>query len=52
MTSSNKQIKVLWGKKRTEDGQELWLPLLTHLLDTEKTINWLFNHWLSDNQKP
>lgn len=51
MNNANQQIKALWGKKRTEDGQQLWLPLLTHLEDAELTINWLFNHWLSDSQK-
>lgn len=51
MANTNAQIQTLWGKKRTEDGQQLWLPLLTHLIDTQKTINWLFNHWLSDSQK-
>ncbi len=51
MANTNQQIKALWGKKRTEDGQQLWLPLLTHLEDAELTINWLFNHWLSDSQK-
>lgn len=51
MANIDTQIQALWGKKRTEDGQQLWLPLLTHLLDTKKTINWLFNHWLSSSQR-
>lgn len=42
----------IWAKKRTsEDGQELWLPLVIHLIDTQNTIDWLFNHWLSGGTK-
>lgn len=41
----------LWGKKGNNDDQELWLPLVTHLVDTRYVINFLFNNWLSDGQK-
>lgn len=44
------QAKSLWAKKRTTDGKQLWLPLVVHLKDTEATINWLLNHWLSASQ--
>ncbi|WP_225047269.1 CRISPR-associated helicase Cas3' [Lacticaseibacillus kribbianus] len=43
--------KALWAKKRTSDGQQYWLPLLAHLEDTERVINWLYQHWLSDGQR-
>ncbi|BDR57041.1 CRISPR-associated helicase Cas3' [Xylocopilactobacillus apis] len=43
--------KSLWAKKRTEDGVWLWLPLMAHLIDTENTIGWLLNHWLSEGTK-
>ena len=43
--------KVLWGKKKTDNGQQLWLPLVAHLIDTKNVINWLFNHWISDGQR-
>lgn len=47
----SKQAMSLWAKKRSEDGQQYWLPLIIHLTDTQNTINWLFNHWLCDGQK-
>ncbi|GET10237.1 CRISPR-associated helicase cas3 [Ligilactobacillus agilis] len=43
--------KSLWGKKKTDNGQQLWLPLVAHLIDTKNVINWLFNHWISDGQR-
>lgn len=45
------EIKALWGKKQSENGEELWLPLLVHLIDTERTINWLYHHWLTNSQR-
>lgn len=42
---------ALWGKKTVEDRQELWLPLIAHMIDTKNVINWLYNHWLSDGQR-
>lgn len=45
------QATSLWAKKRSEDGEHHWLPLITHLIDTQSTINWLFNHWLSPGQR-
>lgn len=50
-TLSNKAT-TLWAKKRpTENGQQLWLPLIIHLIDTQNVINYLFNQWLSPNQR-
>lgn len=47
----NEKVASLWAKKTVIDGDERWLPLLAHLVDTKNTINWLYNHWLSDHQK-
>jgi len=47
----SKQAAALWAKKRSEDGQQYWLPLIVHLIDAQNTINWLFNHWISDGQR-
>lgn len=41
----------LWAKKENRNGQELWLPLIVHLIDTEKVINWLYHHWFNDAQR-
>lgn len=45
------QAGTLWAKKRSTSGQQYWLPLIVHLTDAQNTINWLFNHWLSDGQQ-
>ncbi|AVK64112.1 CRISPR-associated helicase/endonuclease Cas3 [Lactobacillus sp. CBA3606] len=47
----SKQAGALWAKKQSKDGQQAWLPLIVHLIDTKNTINWLFNHWLSASQR-
>ncbi|WP_057876596.1 CRISPR-associated helicase/endonuclease Cas3 [Liquorilactobacillus aquaticus] len=49
--SLSRQVTTLWAKKRSQEGEHYWLPLITHLLDTQNTINWLFNHWFSDGQR-
>lgn len=51
MINLSKTELDLWAKKRTENGSQLWLPLIAHLVDTQNTINWLFNHWLSASQR-
>lgn len=51
MKDLSKQVKALWGKKSNVDGQELWQPLVVHLLDTKNVINWLYGHWLTDGQR-
>lgn len=51
MAELSKQALSLWAKKENRDGQELWLPLLAHLIDTQNVINWLYYHWLNDNQR-
>jgi CRISPR-associated endonuclease/helicase Cas3 len=45
------KAKSIWAKKKAVDNQYYWLPLITHLWDTEQMINQLYNHWLSKNQR-
>ncbi|MFC6164803.1 CRISPR-associated helicase Cas3' [Lactiplantibacillus dongliensis] len=47
----SKQAASLWAKKRSEDGFQYWLPLITHLIDAEKTIDWLFTDWLCEGDR-
>lgn len=47
----SKRAAALWAKKRSEDGQQAWLPLIVHLLDTQNVANYLFNQWLSPGQQ-
>ena len=51
ITKLSDDVLSLWGKKNNDDGQELWLPLVTHLVDTRHVINFLFNNWLSNGQR-
>lgn len=51
MTGLSKQAQLLWAKKENYEGQERWLPLLAHLIDAKNVINWLYFHWLNDNQR-
>lgn len=44
-------LASLWAKKDAYQGCEWWLPLVTHLTDTAKTITWLYDHWLSPAQR-
>lgn len=44
-------IYVLWGKKKAYDDKLYWLPLLTHLKDTQATIKYLYENYLSQNQR-
>lgn len=47
----SKQTLSLWGKKTTENDENLWLPLIVHMIDTKNVINWLYNHWLGEGQR-
>lgn len=51
MAGLSKQALSLWAKKENREGQELWLPLVAHLIDAQNVINWLYYHWLNDNQR-
>lgn len=43
--------KALWGKKDNNGQDELWLPLVQHLLDTKNVIAYLYSHWLGAGQR-
>lgn len=45
------EVNALWAKKKTENGEQLWLPLMVHLQDTQSVIEYLYNIWLSDGQR-
>ncbi len=47
----SKRAQALWAKKENHDGQELWLPLIAHLIDTDNVIDWLYKVWLNDAQR-
>ena len=34
--------KALWGKKDNSGQDEIWLPLVQHLLDTKNVIAYLY----------
>ena len=51
MGKLSKQALSLWAKKENREGQELWLPLVAHLVDTKNVISWLYSHWLNDSQR-
>lgn len=40
-----------WAKKNDKKGRMEWLPLIDHLKDTQKVMEFLWEHWLSDSQK-
>lgn len=44
-------IYVLWGKKKAYGDTLYWLPLLTHLKDTQVVIKYLYENYLSQNQR-
>lgn len=44
-------IYVLWGKKKAYKDTLYWLPLLTHLKDTQAIIKYLYQNYLSQNQR-
>lgn len=45
------EIYKLWGKKKAYKDKLYWLPLLTHLNDTQATIKYLYVNYLSQNQR-
>ena len=44
-------IYILWGKKKAYKDTLYWLPLLTHLNDTQAIIKYLYENYLSQNQR-
>ena len=51
MSSTDRLIMSLWAKKEEKGGCLCWLPLKIHLEDTMNVSRWLWNNWLSDNQR-
>lgn len=51
MVDLPKRVTDLWAKKRSENGQQYWLPLIVHLIDAQNVMNWLYNHWLAPGQR-
>ena len=47
----SKEALSLWGKKSNQDGDEHWLPLVAHMVDTMNVGHWLYNSWLSEGQR-
>ena len=45
------EIYKLWGKKKAYGKKLYWLPLLTHLKDTQTIIKYLYENYLSQNQR-
>lgn len=45
------EIYKLWGKKKAYKDTLYWLPLLTHLNDTQATIKYLYANYLSQSQR-
>lgn len=45
------EIYKLWGKKKAYKDTLYWLPLLTHLNDTQAIIKYLYQNYLSQNQR-
>ena len=45
------EILNLWGKKKAYGDNLYWLPLLTHLKDTQAIIKYLYQNYLSQNQR-
>lgn len=42
----------LWGKKKNKiNGEQYWLPLKQHLIDTKNVALLLWEHWLDESQK-
>lgn len=46
--STDKLLNALWAKKASTDNGRFYLPLINHLEETAYTMNWLYNHWISD----
>ena len=51
MSVTERMITSLWAKKEERESCFYWLPLMIHLEDTMNVSRWLWNNWLSDNQR-
>jgi CRISPR-associated endonuclease/helicase Cas3 len=48
---NKERSRSLWAKKDEISGKFMWLPLPVHLADTMHVMQWLWNNWLSGNQR-
>ena len=51
MVELTSAAKALWGKKTVHNDQELWLPLVAHLVDTKNVMQWLYEEWIGEGTK-
>lgn len=51
MNRIKKCLSFLWAKKKEQSGQFFWLPLLVHLRDTIRVMDFLWQHWMSEGEK-
>ena len=51
MNDFTRVTRSLWAKKDERAGRSYWLPLYVHLTDAMNVSRWLWNNWLSDNQR-
>ena len=42
-------LLTLWGKKKTYNDTNYWLPVMTHLIDTQNIIKYLYDHKFTDH---
>lgn len=42
-------LLTLWGKKKTYTDTNYWLPVMTHLIDTQNIIKYLYIHKFPDH---
>ena len=42
-------LLTLWGKKKTYTDTNYWLPVMTHLIDTQNIIKYLYTHKFPDH---
>lgn len=49
--NAEERSSSLWAKKDEISGRFMWLPLPVHLTDTMHVMQWLWNNWLSENQR-
>lgn len=42
-------LLTLWGKKKTYNDTNYWLPVMTHLIDTQNIIKYLYKHKFPDH---
>lgn len=51
MNRIKKCLSFLWAKKKEQSGQFFWLPLVVHLRDTIRVMDFIWQHWMSEGEK-